>query len=159
VSPPVSPSSGTAPPVSASSDRVPQVKPTSFCSQVNQSIKDSPPPFLPAFEPKQLRPIPSSVPADVKTLLQRIPCHLENWGCKAHTHCIFHILGGSPPGIWYLLDLSGEGSPTTSLPGRLPASTASRPRSIATHACSSASPHPSAMFFSPTHRFGGTLTV
>ncbi len=60
---------------------------------------------------------------------------------------IFHIRGGSPPSVWYLLGLSGEGSPQTSPPGREPASTASRPRFIATPACScSLSPSCSGVF-------------
>jgi hypothetical protein len=47
----------------------------------------------------------------------------------------FHIPGSLPPGVWYLLGLSGEDWPATSWPGRRPASTASKPRSIATRAC------------------------
>jgi hypothetical protein len=59
----------------------------------------------------------------------------------------FHIPGGPPPGVRYLLGLSEEDWPATSLPGRGPASTASKPRSIATHACSpSQSPSRSGIF-------------
>jgi hypothetical protein len=54
----------------------------------------------------------------------------------------FHIRGGSP-----LLGLSREGLPPTSPPAREPASTASRPRFIATCACScSRSPSRSDIF-------------
>jgi hypothetical protein len=49
----------------------------------------------------------------------------------------FHIPGGWPPSVWFRLGLSGEDWPATSLPGRGTASTASRPRSIATRTCSS----------------------
>ncbi len=60
---------------------------------------------------------------------------------------IFHIRGGSPPGIWCLLGLSGEGLLPTSPPGRELPSTASRPRFIATPACSrSQSPSHSGFF-------------
>jgi hypothetical protein len=63
----------------------------------------------------------------------------------------FHIRGGSPLDIWCLLGLSGEGLPPTSPPGREPASTASRPRFIATRACScSRSPSRSNIFFIST---------
>ncbi len=63
----------------------------------------------------------------------------------------FHIPGGSPPGAWYLLGLSGEDWPATSLPGRGPASTASKPRSIATCTCSSSqSPSHSNVFLTFT---------
>ncbi len=63
----------------------------------------------------------------------------------------FHIWGGSPLGVWCLLGLSGEGSPPTSSPGCEPASTGSRPRFIATCACSpSQSPSYSDVFLIST---------
>jgi hypothetical protein len=96
----VLPSSGTTQPVSALSDRIPQVKPTSFCCQGNQSIKDPPPPpVLPAFEPKQLQPIQDSVAADVKILLQKYPSIFRTWVMKpTPTHGVeHHIHTGSHP--------------------------------------------------------------
>jgi hypothetical protein len=63
----------------------------------------------------------------------------------------FHIRGGSRLDIWCLLGLSGEGSPPKSPPAREPASTASRPRFIATRACScSRSPSRSDIFLIST---------
>jgi hypothetical protein len=46
---------------------------------------------LPAFEPKQLQPIPNSVPADVKTLLQKYPAILRARDVKPKpTHGVQH---------------------------------------------------------------------
>jgi histone acetyltransferase (RNA polymerase elongator complex component) len=46
---------------------------------------------LPAFEPKQLKPIPNSVPADVKILLLKYPAILRTWGVKpTPTHGVEH---------------------------------------------------------------------
>ncbi len=70
----------------------------------------------------------------------------------------FHIPGGSSPGVWYLLLLFGEEWPATSPHGRGPASTASKPTSPHSPA-PPASPHLPVTFFSPSHRFCGTLTV
>jgi hypothetical protein len=62
----------------------------------------------------------------------------------------FHILLGSPRGVWYLLGLSGEGSPMTSLPSREPAST-SRGQDPSSHMpAATASPHRS-LHFSHLH--------
>jgi hypothetical protein len=72
----------------------------------------------------------------------------------------FHIWGGSPPGVWCLLGLSGEGLPLTLPPGREPASTASRPRFIATRACScSQSPSRSNIFLISTLIWWDPYTV
>jgi hypothetical protein len=71
VPPPVSLPPGTASPPTASLDRVHQVRPASFYCQGNQSIRDQLSPALPVIGPNQMQPIPDSVFADVKILLQK----------------------------------------------------------------------------------------
>jgi hypothetical protein len=59
----------------------------------NQSIKDPtpPPPALPAFDPKQMQPIPDSMPADVKVFLQKFPSILRTGNVKpTPTHGVEH---------------------------------------------------------------------
>ncbi len=77
VPPPVSPPAGTASPPAAWPDRIHQVKPASFECRGNQSTRDPPSTALPVFGPNQMQPIPDSVLADVKILLQKFPSILE----------------------------------------------------------------------------------
>jgi hypothetical protein len=56
--------SSQPPAVSAYVARNPEVKSSSFSSRENQSLSDPPPSY---------QNIPDSVPADVKTLLQKFP--------------------------------------------------------------------------------------
>jgi hypothetical protein len=79
------------------------VNPSNFSCQGNQSIINSPPsPILPAFEPKQLQPIPDSVPADVMLLLQKYPSIFRTGDVKpTPTHKVeHHIHSGSYPPVF-----------------------------------------------------------
>jgi hypothetical protein len=80
VSPPAGTAAPPAAPPAASPDSVHQV--ASFDCQGNQSIRDPPSPALPVFGPNQMQPIPDSVPADVKTLLQKFPSILRTGDVK-----------------------------------------------------------------------------
>jgi hypothetical protein len=78
------------------------VKTTNFSYQGNQSIERPPPPFppSPAVEPKQLKLIPNSVPADVQFLLQKYPSIFRTGDVKpTPTHGVEHHIhtGSHPP--------------------------------------------------------------